>query len=271
MASCLFNFTIQHIEGKKNIIADALSRCGLEKYNTISESSLKNPNHNLPPTKPSIPIITNSNFLQLPTTPLHTKIPARFHNIARPSTAPYWQTVNYDYWNQDPVEEDSGIITTVAVTTRAQAQQEERLVKSKTQKPNKINQVPRNLEENGGNFIDEDWTEEPMGEWTTIDNPENTTNSHLEDWEDWTVTNPPEDMENTIRRSPPPRENKWTPTLKGTLRIRGNDPRKCKDEVLEELKFYHSPPPPPSPTTSSPSNKAFCWNCKMNGYTMNEC
>jgi len=164
MASCLFNFTIQYIEGKKNIIADALSRCGPEKYNTISKSSLENPNHNLPSNKPSIPIITNSNFLQPPTTPLHIKMPTRFHNIAGPLTAPHWQTVNYDYWNQDPVEEDSGIITTAAVTTRAQAQQEERLVKSKTKKPNKINQISRDFEENWGNFIDEDWTEEPMGE-----------------------------------------------------------------------------------------------------------
>jgi len=85
------------------------------------------------------------------------------------------------------------------------------------------------------------------------------------------VTNPPEDMESTIRRSPLPRENEWTPTLNGTLRMRGNDPRKCKDEVPEELKFHHSPPPPPSPTTNSLSNKAFCWNYKMNRYTMNEC
>jgi len=91
-------------------------------------------------------------------------MPARFHNIAGPSTAPHWQTVNYDYWNQDPVEEESGnTITTTVVTTRAQDQQEERLVKSKTKKPNKINQVPRDFEENWRNFIDEDWTEEPMG------------------------------------------------------------------------------------------------------------
>jgi len=83
-------------------------------------------------------------------------MPARFHNIAGPSTAPHWQTVNYDYWNQDLAEEDSGIITTTAVTTRAQAQQEERLVKSKTQKSNKIDQVPRDLKENWGNFIDEE-------------------------------------------------------------------------------------------------------------------
>ena len=199
-------------------------------------------------------------------------MPARFHNIAGPSTAPHWQTVNYDYWNQDLAEEDSGIITTTAVTTRAQAQQEERLVKSKTQKSNKIDQVPRDLKENWGNFIDEEQTEEPMGEWTTIDNSENTTNNPSEDWENWEVTNPPEDMENTIRRSPLPKENEQTPTLNGTLRIRNNDPRKCKDEVPKELKFYHPPPSPsPSPTTSSPFNKAFCWNCKMNGHTMNEC
>jgi len=67
MVSCPFNFTIQYIEGKKNIIADALSRCEPEKYNTISEFSLKKSNYNLPLTKPSIPIITNSNFLQPPT------------------------------------------------------------------------------------------------------------------------------------------------------------------------------------------------------------
>jgi len=64
--------------------------------------------------------------------------------------------VNYDYWNQDLVEEDSDIITTSAVTTRAQAQQEERLVKSKTNQSNQINQVPRDFEENSGNFIDEE-------------------------------------------------------------------------------------------------------------------
>jgi len=46
-----------------------------------------------------------------------------------------------------------------------------------------------------------------MGEWTTIDNSENTTNNPSEDWENWEVTNPPEDMENTIRRSPLPKEN----------------------------------------------------------------
>ena len=81
-----------------------------------------------------------------------------------PSTVPHQQTVNYDYWNQDLVEEDSDIITTSAVTTRAQAQQEERLVKSKTNQSNQINQVPRDFEENSGNFIDEEQTEELIGE-----------------------------------------------------------------------------------------------------------
>jgi len=79
-------------------------------------------------------------------------------------------------------------------------------------------------------------------------------------------------MENTIRRSPPPRENEWTPTLNSTLRIRGNDPRRCRDEEPKELKFHQPPPPPPSPTYSSSSyTKAFCWNCKQNGYTINDC
>jgi len=101
MASSLFNFTIKHIEGKKNVIADAVSRCEPENYNTTQKSPLENSNHNLP-TNPSTPIITNSNFLQPPTIPLSHKMPARFSHIAGPSTALHHQTVNYDYWNGEP-------------------------------------------------------------------------------------------------------------------------------------------------------------------------
>ena len=113
--------------------------------------------------------------------------------------------------------------------------------------------------------------EEPRGEWTIENNQEQITDNSSEEWEDWEVTNPPEDMEAALRRAPPPRENEWTPTLKGTLRIRGNDPRKCRDEEPKEYKFHQPPPPPPSPTYSSPSNNFFCWNCKQNGHTLNDC
>jgi len=181
MASCPFNFTIQYIKGKKNIIADALSRCRLEKYNTTQKSFLEKSNYSLPPTKLSILIITNSNFLQPPTIPIHSKMPARYNNIAGPSTAPHWQTMNYDYWNHIPVEEESGTITTATVTTRTQ----ERLVKEKSNNQNINNRKPREPEFNWEDYVQEEvWEEEPRSEWTTENNQEPITNNNKEEWED---------------------------------------------------------------------------------------
>jgi len=38
-------------------------------------------------------------------------------------------------------------------------------------------------------------------------------------------------MEGKIARTPPLAEKKWNATLGGTLRIRYNDQRRCKDEI----------------------------------------
>jgi len=83
-------------------------------------------------------------------------------------------------------------------------------------------------------------------------------------------------MERTIRRSPSPPENEWTPTLNGTLRIRGNDPRRCADEVPKHLKTHNPPPPPPptSPILAGPSNwsmKEYYWNCTGTGHNIHQC
>ena len=146
MASSPFTFTIKHIQGKKNVIADALSRCEPESYNTTQKSPLKNSNHNLP-TKPSTSIITNSNFLQPPTIPLSHKMLSRYHNIAEPSTAPYYQTINYDYWNEE------------------------------------VEEITENQEEfNWEDYIQEEaWEEEPRGMWTIEDIITTNNNTTTED------------------------------------------------------------------------------------------
>ena len=176
--------------------------------------------------------------------------------------------MNYDHWNQILVEEESGRISTAAVTIRAQ----ERLVKEKSNNYNKNNKKPRKPEFNWEDYVQEEvWEEELKSEWIIENNQEQISNNNSEDWEDWETTNLPEDIEATLRRSPPPRENEWTPTMNGTLRIRSKDPRKCKDKEPEELKFHQPPPPSLSPTYTSPSKKLFCWNCKENSHTTNDC
>jgi len=95
----------------------------------------------------------------------------------------------------------------------------------------------------------------------------------LQDWERVSSNN--EDMEERITRTPPPAEKEWNATLGGTLRIRNNDQRRCKDEITQDLKYRHSPPsPPPSPIPAGPSNwsmKEYYWNCKRTRYNIYQC
>jgi len=82
-------------------------------------------------------------------------------------------------------------------------------------------------------------------------------------------------MEGRIARSSPPVEKEWDATLRGTLRIRNNDQRRCKDEITQDLKYRHPPPPPPpSPILAGPSNwsiKEYCWNCKETRHNIHQC
>jgi len=81
-------------------------------------------------------------------------------------------------------------------------------------------------------------------------------------------------MEGRIARTPQPAEKEWNVTLGGTLRIRNNHQRRCKDEITQDLKYRHSPtPPPPSSIPAGPSNwsmKEYCWNCKRTGHNIHQ-
>jgi len=144
----IFDFIIEHIEGKENMIADALSRSG-------QDGEIKDTKPHLPEdqTKPiPLSITTNHFTFQTPNIyntynmPSHKSQLIRDH-ITSPSIPPHRQTMN----NWAPITDqpnDLDLVWTAATTTRAQAQQEE-LQRSVTNQPNfqvKINKRPSNFE-----------------------------------------------------------------------------------------------------------------------------
>jgi len=264
----IFDFIIEHIEGKENMIADALSRSG-------QDGEIKDTGSHLPEDQtkpPPLSITTNHFTFQSPkiynsyNMPSHRSQLIRDH-ITGPSIPPYRQTVN-TWAEQTDQPDDLDLVWTAATTTRAQAQQEvaQRSVNKNTPKFQvRINTRPSNFEPEEYS----EWEQDPQEEWQMGEvqpqEPE-----EMEDWE--RVSNSP-DMERTIGRSPSPPENEWTPTLNGTLRIRKNDPRKCADEEPKHLKTHMppSPPPPTSPILAGPSNwsmKEYCWNCRTTGHNI---
>jgi len=163
--------------------------------------------------------------------------------------------------------DDLDLVWTYTTTTRAQAQQE-RLVKDQPEFQVRINKRPSNFEQEEYS----EWEEDPQQNKWQMGEVQPQEPEEMEHWE--RVSNGP-DMERTIRRSPSPPENEWTPILNGTLRIRRNDPRKCTDKVPKHLKTHKPPPPPPSPMIGSSTQHwnaiDFCWNCRPQGHTMSQC
>jgi len=120
----IFDFIIEHIEGKENMIADALSRSG-------QDGEIKDTRPHLPEdqTKPApISIITNHFTFQTPKIYNSYNMPFHRHQLIRdhmtgPSIPPHWQTVN-NWATTTDQPNDLNLVWTAATTTRAQAQQE---------------------------------------------------------------------------------------------------------------------------------------------------
>ena len=103
-------------------------------------------------------------------------------------------------------------------------------------------------------------TDMPDLEWTLTEEPQNLSESEIEDWERVPRPTTTEEMERSIRRAPTKqgREEEWNPTLKGIFRKRAASPTTCQDEVPKQVKFQGPPPPPPaSPILSSTPSSSF--------------
>jgi len=99
----------------------------------------------------------------------------------------------------------------------------------------------------------------PEPEWT-LEGPSNSVQVETDtEEEEWMRVNPGPSQEEIVRQLRATEKGKmkydqmqeWNPTLTGILRRRQHSPTGCKDKVLQELKFYHSPPPPLAPQTVS--------------------
>jgi len=260
----MFDFIIEHIDRKENMLADVLSRSGQDR-------EIKRPSSHLLENQitPSQTTITTNYFtFHKPNIHNSYNMPYRLSHISGPPILSHRQTVNAS--SPSIVQpDDLDLVWTYATPTRAQAQQEE-LQRSVNNQPNfqiKINKRSSNFEPEEYS----EWEEDPQQEWQ-IGEVQPQEPEEMEDWE--RISNGP-DMERTIRRSPSPTENEWNPTLDGTVRIRRNDPRKCADEVPKYLKTHMPPPPPPSPIVGSSTQHwnaiDFCWNCRQEGHIMSQC
>jgi len=154
---------------------------------------------------------------------------------------------------------------TAATTTRAQAQQQAVTGRS-VPKQTRFADFAVVINKKPSSTVTEPPTEQ---QWNSLSEEEFSDNEEPMDWEE--VSTPSqEDMERTIRRSPQPQEDEWTPTLDGTLRIRSKA-RPCSDEVEKPLHYHQPPPPPPSSQKPNSPNSSFCWTCKSHGHTSSSC
>jgi len=231
----IFNFIIEHIKGKENIIADALSRSG-------QDGEIKDTRPHLPEdqTKPPPRFITTNHFtLYTPNIYNSYNMPSHKSQLIRDyilgsSIRPHRQTVNTWAPITDQPD-DLYLVWTGATTTIAQAQQEVAQRSGNQNAPNfqvVINKRPSNPE-----------PEEPASEWEQNQQDwqmGEVQPQEVEDLEDWErVSSNNEDMEGRIARTPSRVEKEWNATLGGTLRIRNNDERRYSDEITQDLKYRH--------------------------------
>jgi len=144
----IFDFIIEHIEGKENMIADALSRSSQDREIKDTRAHLPEDQTKPPPLSITInhfsfqsPKIYNSyNMLS------HRSQLIKDHIIG-PSIPPHRQTPNTWTTTTDQPD-DLDQVWTGATTTRAQAQQEElqRLAKNPPNFQIRINKRPSNFE-----------------------------------------------------------------------------------------------------------------------------
>jgi len=199
----IFDFIIEYIEGKENIIADALSRSDQDGEIKDTRPRLLEDQTKPPP----LSITTNHFTFQTPNIyntynmPSHRSQLIRDHIIS-PSILTHRQTGNnWAATTEQP--DDLDLVWTAATTTRAQAQQEvaQRSVNKNTSKFQvRINTRPNNFEPEEYS----EWEQDPQEEDWQIGEVQPQEPEEMEDWE--RVSNGP-NIERTIRRSSSPREN----------------------------------------------------------------